>query len=319
MLHRLLSLFTLLLAGSLVAQVTFTSSGTFIVPEGVTSITVELIGAGGNGASNGGGGGGGGAYARGTFSVTPGTSYSMVIGEGGSELASILGGLGMLAGAGENASTAPNPQIGGGGAGGTPLGAQVGFPGGNGGGGYWTYFGGGGGGAAGPSMAGSAGGNTIAWTGMCLTPGGASGASGGGPAGNGGKGAGFTDANCSVTDPAGNGALHGGGGGGGNGVGSPVGIGGGGWARITWDTPTGIQDALNTKPQLLPGPFVDRIGLLQPTGKEHYTLLDLAGRAIWSGHRMEQQDLSHLPEGGYLLQVTLGDAVHVYRTVKVQR
>ena len=46
---------------SLSAQITFTSSGTFVVPPGVANMTVELVGPGGNGASNGGGGGGGGA------------------------------------------------------------------------------------------------------------------------------------------------------------------------------------------------------------------------------------------------------------------
>src|SRR5687768_14131748 len=142
MLLRLLTLICLLLSGSMFGQEeTFTTSGTFIVPEDVTSITVELIGAGGNGASNGGGGGGGGAYVRGAFSVTPGTSYSIFIGEAGSQVATVAGGLGILAGAGANGATVANPEIGVGGAGGTPLGGQVGFAGGAGGGGYWTYFG----------------------------------------------------------------------------------------------------------------------------------------------------------------------------------
>jgi len=38
---------------------------------------------------------------------------------------------------------------------------------------------------------GSNGGNTIPWTGICVTPGGASGAGGGAPGGAGGKGAGL--------------------------------------------------------------------------------------------------------------------------------
>src|SRR5689334_2272993 len=116
--HILALLVLALFSSALPAQVTFTESGTFIVPAGVTQITIEMVGAGGNGASNGGGGGGGGGYAKGTYTVVPGTSYSIVVGEGGSELATIAGGLGILAGAGENAVTVPNPQIGGGGAGG---------------------------------------------------------------------------------------------------------------------------------------------------------------------------------------------------------
>jgi hypothetical protein len=80
-----------------------------------------------------------------------------------------------------------------------------------------------------------------------------------------------------------------------------------------------MNDPASTKPQLLPGPFVDRIGLLQPNGNEYYTLLDVAGRTIWSGRNIEQQDLSHLPEGGYMLQIAVGEVMHVYKTMKVQR
>jgi hypothetical protein len=63
---------------------------TFEVPMGVTSITVEATGAGGGGsrstsASQGRGGGGGGAYARTeNITVTPGQSFTVVVGGGGS-------------------------------------------------------------------------------------------------------------------------------------------------------------------------------------------------------------------------------------------
>jgi hypothetical protein len=59
---------------------TFTQNGTWIAPEGVTSITVEAYGAGGGGSTNVGGGGGG-AYARSTaVSVSPGTAYTVTVG-----------------------------------------------------------------------------------------------------------------------------------------------------------------------------------------------------------------------------------------------
>ena len=66
---------------------TFTTSGNWVCPQGVTSITVEAYGPGGGGGfggtSNkyGGGGGGGGAYTK-TISVpvTPGTSYPITLG-----------------------------------------------------------------------------------------------------------------------------------------------------------------------------------------------------------------------------------------------
>lgn len=70
---------------------TFLTNGTFTVPSGVTSITVECWGGGGSGgravgvvtayqSKTAGGGGGGGAYARSTLSVTPATSYTVTVG-----------------------------------------------------------------------------------------------------------------------------------------------------------------------------------------------------------------------------------------------
>ena len=63
-----------------------TSSFTYIVPAGVTSITIEAWGGGGNGGAATGnpsaaGGGAGGAYVRNnSLSVTPGASYTVTVG-----------------------------------------------------------------------------------------------------------------------------------------------------------------------------------------------------------------------------------------------
>lgn len=60
---------------------TYTTAGSIVIPCGVTSITVEAWGAGGGGGSSnnttaaGGSGGGGGAYAKGSHTVTPGSTY----------------------------------------------------------------------------------------------------------------------------------------------------------------------------------------------------------------------------------------------------
>lgn len=66
----------------------FTSSGTWIVPAGVTQITVEAWGAGGGGGGSnsnnkGGSGGGGGGYSMKTFTVTQNQSISFTVGTGG--------------------------------------------------------------------------------------------------------------------------------------------------------------------------------------------------------------------------------------------
>ncbi len=147
---------------------TFTSSGTFTVPNGVTSITVEAWGAGGGGSTitnnSGlrGGGGGGGAYASSIVAVTPGNSYSVVVGTGGpasspggstsfnTDIVVAAGGLG-----GTNNSTS-------GGAGGT-ISSSIGtirYQGGDGANGGSTYSGGGGGGSGSNGNGGSASGVT---------------------------------------------------------------------------------------------------------------------------------------------------------------
>jgi len=57
------------------------SSQTFIPPSGVTSVNVTLIGAGGGYGGQGAGGAGG--LVSGTLAVTPGQSYTIIVGQGG--------------------------------------------------------------------------------------------------------------------------------------------------------------------------------------------------------------------------------------------
>ncbi len=226
--------------GSLFSQVqTYTVPGTysFTVPASVTTLTLEVVGAGGSGGGNGGGGGGGGGYAKGIYTVTPGAVLSVNVGTGGGGAGSGTSNVGSLISAtgGANGVSVANPNIGGGGAGGVGSGGTIAnYTGGTGGGGYWTYFGGGGAGAAGSVSNGTNGGNTIAWTGVCQTPGGSAGTGGGAPGGGGGKGAGFTDSGCNVSNPAAGGINFGGGGGGGNGNGGGPGTGAGGYCQINW-------------------------------------------------------------------------------------
>ncbi len=66
----------------------FTSTGSFVVPRGSTSLRAYAWGAGGGGGASasagcGAGGGGGGGYARGVFNVTPGQVITITVGAGG--------------------------------------------------------------------------------------------------------------------------------------------------------------------------------------------------------------------------------------------
>lgn len=71
---------------------TFTSSGSFTVPAGITVLAVSVGGGGGGGGgcvlANSGGGGGSGAEAFGIVSVTPGATVAVTVGAGGSAGAS---------------------------------------------------------------------------------------------------------------------------------------------------------------------------------------------------------------------------------------
>ncbi len=201
-------------------SLTFNSSGTFIVPTGVTSITVQSWGAGGGGASGSSanrGGGGGGAFATSTFAVVPGASYTVTVGTGGAP--GVNGGnssfgIVVIAAGG---SAAPGGLVGGAGGLASASTPTIGaFSGGNGGGssnagGADADAGGGGGGAA-TSAAngrnGAAGTNTTPGAGG-LAGGGAGTGGGAGGAGDGGAGA-----NDVVGDDAQNGFAPGGGGGG---------------------------------------------------------------------------------------------------------
>jgi hypothetical protein len=68
---------------------TYTTSGSFTVPAGVTSLTVEAWGGGGGGGGatgnpSAGGGGAGGGYVKNTsLTVIPGTTYTVTVGTGG--------------------------------------------------------------------------------------------------------------------------------------------------------------------------------------------------------------------------------------------
>lgn len=216
----------------------FTAGTTWVVPSGVSSITVKMWGGGGGGGGNGGSGqtggaGGGGGYATSIISVTPGESLTIDVGGGGGgATAGCLANTGR--GTGGSGTTGP------GGDGGNPSAAGCSGPGGGGGGGSFVKRGstiliaaGGGGGGGGTESSGGAGAGG---------GGGVNGANGTNSTG-GVAGASATSAGVSRSTPASDSSGGGGGGGGylgggagGNPTTDAVGAAGGGGGTHYGDT-----------------------------------------------------------------------------------
>lgn len=244
-------------------QALYTAPGThtWICPANVYQVDVVCVGGGGSGAFRGrgggsgsGGGGGGLGYAN-SISVTPGQSYTVVVGPGGAPIGTpYYGGVGNNGGNSYFIST--GTVLGGGGKGGSRATLYVGgvggsyFPlggnGGNGGNGD-VYRSAGGGGAGGYSGSGGAGG-TATEGGVAGAAGTGGGGGGGGEGdyqyrGGGGGGVGLLGEGTSGTGGAGSATSHGtpgaGGSGGANGANSAGGAYGGGGAGGNYNTAGG--------------------------------------------------------------------------------
>ncbi|MBN2487337.1 MAG: hypothetical protein JXB34_15285 [Bacteroidales bacterium] len=212
----------------------FNANGTFTVPAGVTSITVECWGGGGAGGgtnsnnARGGGGGAGGAYARSVLSVVPGTSYTVTVGGQRNGVAnngqqgnpSWFGTAATVYAEGGAGGAAPNNgRAGGIGSAASSIGDVV-FAGGDGADGTTTLGGGGGGGAGSTGDGGDASGTTA----------------GNGTTENGGNGA----AGRGNGEDGYDGNLYGGGGGGAyvnNNTNRSGGNGAAGFVRVTYTMP----------------------------------------------------------------------------------
>ena len=235
-------------------QEAFTTAGTFtwVAPTGVTKVSAVAVGGGAGGITVNGGGAGGALGYKNNITVTPGDSYTVVVGNGGAgktafspgsnnagvassfiNTCTVRGGGGP---AGNSTSTftgdgggvgGTGGNFGGGGAGGYSGkggngGSQAGLGGAGGGGGAggtcccfivtWGSGGGGGVGLNGEGANGTAGANG----GVGPSAGGA-----GGGGGSGGNAGGFGGSGCCAT-PGGSGGLHGGGGG--DGIFCPCGL-----------------------------------------------------------------------------------------------
>ena len=258
----------------------FTATGTYTVPTGVSVIRAYAVGAGGTGSDRsgtpygGGGGGGGGLMAYGDITVVAGDTVTITISAGVATVT--YGGTTLLtANKGSNGTVGASGIGGVGGAGGTATkhasvtngGAYTGGSGGNGGnGGNASYMGGaGGGGSAGSPLGnGYAGGTGASYSGT--TAGG-----GGGGGGIGGKG--------------GNGSLNGsygglgGGGGGAGGAGADaasttyLGAAGGGAGGAGSLLVPGVGRAFNarfTDPLLTEAYFASQVALISTSGYPTY-------------------------------------------------
>lgn len=198
------------IAGSLpvATTVVFSTSGTnhWTAPTGVESVIAECWGAGGTGSafngSTGGAGGGGGEYAAGSVGVTPGTSYTYVVGANGGN-STFTGDSGTVTAHGGKAGSSDGATGGAGGTGSTNAthfdgGAGAAGSGGPGGSGSqsqssqsftssgtfnapsdlsgnvqaYVWGGGGGGGAGGTDGAGSGGGGGFTSSSVTVSPGG---------------------------------------------------------------------------------------------------------------------------------------------------
>ena len=240
---------------------TFTTAGTFtwVAPTGITSVSVVAVGGGGGGLLGnlrGGGGSGGGLGYRNNQAVTPGNSYTVIVGAGGlggatptdggcssfCSTAVVRGGRGLkgIVGGCGTASTAGGTFTGtGGGNGGVASNNSPCFSN-RGAGGAGGYSGAGGLGdptSSGTSGAGGGGGGgagTFCFTGPGFGSGGGVGIFGQGTNGAGGGVNAGGRGGSGGTDGGGNGGLYGGGGRGGNNFCSPSGNGGRGAVRIVW-------------------------------------------------------------------------------------
>ena len=196
---------------------TFTANGTFTVPVGVTSVTIQTWGGGGKGSTLSsigvGGGGGGGAYSSGIVSVTSGNNYAVTVGAGSTSTApggdSWFNNTSTVLAKGGNSVADNNPAGASGGLASGGVGSTR-FSGGNGGSGSGSNAGGGGSsagtGANGVNGGAPAGGT--APTGGGNGGAGRSGSTGAGTAGSipGGAGGGAYKSSSGATQAGGNGA-----------------------------------------------------------------------------------------------------------------
>ena len=262
------------LLGAGTTTVTYTGDGTFVIPTGITSITVKTWGAGGGGGAGGtsgvGGAGGGGGFAQATLTVTPSETIDVTVGVGGGAgtFPGSFSGGGAGAGGRSAVERTGTPLLiasgGGGGGGGDNSSSTAGGAGGAGGdttggatGGTSGAATGGGGGTSSAGGAGGTGGRNDGSAGASESGGagadgrnsqGADGGANNGGAPNGGDGGTGNVSNGYGGGGGGGDGYYGGGGGAGSQANSAGGGGGGGGSSYTTGTGTDSQSGSGTTP-----------------------------------------------------------------------
>ncbi len=288
---------------------------TYTVPCGVTSIIVELWGGGGAGgkrtSTGNSGGGGGGAYSKSTLTVTPGTTYTVTVGGGSSSAAAggdswfgtSLATASVLAKGGssvaDNASAGANGGLASSGVGTTKYSGGAGA---SGSGSGPTGYSGGGGSSAGITADGA--------NGTANTNTGGTAPAGGGNGGNGASGS---------TGAGVNGQIPGGGGGGAyrtsNGT-SVGGSGANGMARITY-TPVTPAITLGSNPSLCQGSTSAPISYISNAGCPDQYSIDFNAAANTAG--FIDVPLTALPASPITIAVPANVATGTYTgTLKVR-
>ncbi len=82
---------------------------------------------------------------------------------------------------------------------------------------------------------------------------------------------------------------------------------------------TGIPNTIaDSKIKIYPNPFVDRINISDHTGDQKFMLLNQLGQNIYSGHSIQAQDFSTLPNGIYFLKIETSKTTTTLKLVKEQ-
>jgi hypothetical protein len=68
---------------------------------------------------------------------------------------------------------------------------------------------------------------------------------------------------------------------------------------------TGIENSIesNSKIEVFPNPFLDKINVKNTSENEFLILEDYFGKVIWSGRNIENHDFSYISNGLYFLKV----------------